>query len=134
MCRPREARGLLHRGRGILLPYRRTRDRRSLRDKHRCGRQHNASLNQEQVLWDDNPAWDKNWRFAPVDIAEVARGFGCISKRTERPEDIKQALIDAIPADRTVVLDVVTDVAACSQPSWGPSGSVSLYAVAKADR
>jgi acetolactate synthase I/II/III large subunit len=91
----------------------------------------NASLNQEQVLWDDDPAFEKNWRFAPVDIAGVARGFGCISKRIDDPKDIKPALIDAMSADRPVVLDVVTDVQACSQPSWGPSGSASLYAVAK---
>lgn len=88
----------------------------------------NASLNQEQDLWRDDTAWDKNWRFAPVDIAAAARAFGCFSARVENPADTPRAMREALSAGRPAVIEAITDIRACSQPAWGPPGSTGMYA------
>ncbi|MBB2983403.1 thiamine pyrophosphate-binding protein [Paraburkholderia tropica] len=89
----------------------------------------NSSLNQEQVLWEGSDAWDKNWKFAPVDICGLARAFGCDAYKVEDPKDLKAVLENAFTAGKPVVIDAVTDIDACSMPAWGPPGTVSLYAV-----
>jgi acetolactate synthase-1/2/3 large subunit len=47
--------------------------------------------------------------FAPVDHAQVARACGCRGMRIERAADYLPALREALAADGTTVLDVVTD-------------------------
>ncbi len=47
--------------------------------------------------------------FAPVDHAAIARACGLKGVRIERPGDYAPALAAALAADRTTVLDVVTD-------------------------
>lgn len=48
-------------------------------------------------------------RFAPVDHAQIARACGCRGLRIERVADYLPALREALAADETTVLDVVTD-------------------------
>ncbi|NLS07346.1 acetolactate synthase catalytic subunit [Rhizobium sp. P32RR-XVIII] len=47
--------------------------------------------------------------FAPVDHAAIARACGCEGIRIEKPSDFLPALKEAFSADRTVLLDIVTD-------------------------
>lgn len=48
-------------------------------------------------------------RFAPVDHAAIAAACGCRGVRVEAPGDFLPALRDALAADVTTVIDVVTD-------------------------
>ncbi len=48
-------------------------------------------------------------RFAPVDHAQIARACGCRGVRVERPSDYLPALREAMAADQTTLIDVVTD-------------------------
>jgi acetolactate synthase-1/2/3 large subunit len=48
-------------------------------------------------------------RFAPVDHAAIARACGCRGVRVERPSDYLPALREALAADETTVIDVITD-------------------------
>ena len=48
-------------------------------------------------------------RFAPVDHAQVARACGCRGVRIERASDYLPALREALAAEETTVIDVVTD-------------------------
>jgi len=47
--------------------------------------------------------------FQPVDHAMIARACGLFGHRVERPEDYAPALQAALAADRTTVIDVLTD-------------------------
>ncbi|MCO6052273.1 acetolactate synthase catalytic subunit [Mesorhizobium sp. RP14(2022)] len=47
--------------------------------------------------------------FSPVDHAQIARGAGCQGVRVERAEDFLPALETAFAAEKTTVLDVITD-------------------------
>ncbi|MBW8269569.1 thiamine pyrophosphate-binding protein [Caldovatus aquaticus] len=59
-------------------------------------------------------------RFGPTDFTAVARSFGLRGIRVERPEQIAPALREAIAADETVVVDVVTDIEARAPEAWAP--------------
>jgi len=48
-------------------------------------------------------------RFAPVDHAQIARACGCRGVRVERAPDYLPALREALAAEETTVIDVVTD-------------------------
>jgi acetolactate synthase-1/2/3 large subunit len=48
-------------------------------------------------------------RFAPVDHALIANACGCRGIRVEAPGDFLPALRDALAADMTTVIDVITD-------------------------
>jgi acetolactate synthase-1/2/3 large subunit len=47
--------------------------------------------------------------FGDIDFTAIARGFGADGRRVERPEELPQALSDAIATGRTYLLDVVID-------------------------
>ena len=47
--------------------------------------------------------------FAPVDHAAIAEACGCHGVRIEDPDDYAAALRAALSADRTTVIDVITD-------------------------
>jgi len=87
----------------------------------------NASLNQEQGIWQGNAAWDKNWRFQSADFAAAAAAFGARGIRVERPSEIKPALREALAADRPVVIEAMTDLRINAPTSWGPPGSAGIY-------
>ena len=60
-------------------------------------------------------------RFGPTDFAAVARSFGLQAIRVERPQEIAGALREAIAANETVVVDVVTDIDCRAPEPWTPS-------------
>jgi acetolactate synthase-1/2/3 large subunit len=62
-------------------------------------------------------------RFGPTDFAAIARGFGVRAIRVEDPAKIGAALREAIAADETVVVDVVTDINARAPSPWLPEGA-----------
>jgi len=59
-------------------------------------------------------------RFGPTDFAAVARSFGLRGIRVERPQDIAPALAEAVAAEETVVVDVVTDIECRAPEPWNP--------------
>ena len=59
-------------------------------------------------------------RFGPTDFTEVAKSFGVRGIRVERPEQIAPALADALRADETVVVDVVTALEPRAPEPWSP--------------
>lgn len=46
---------------------------------------------------------------SPTDFAAVARGFGCLGYRVERPEELAPALASAFASSRPAVVDVVVN-------------------------
>lgn len=48
-------------------------------------------------------------RFGDVDHAAIARACGCAGVRVDRPDDFAPALADALAADRTTLIEVMTD-------------------------
>ncbi len=60
------------------------------------------------------------YRFAPVNISQVVEAFGCLGIRVEKPEEIAPALEEALSADRPVVVEIMTDVAARAPMPWKP--------------
>ncbi|MFN3744591.1 MAG: thiamine pyrophosphate-binding protein [Hyphomicrobiaceae bacterium] len=63
-------------------------------------------------------------RFGPTDFAAIARGFGIRAIRVEDPGKIRAALEEAVAADETVVVDVVTDIEARAPAPWLPESAV----------
>ena len=59
-------------------------------------------------------------RFGPTDFTAVARSFGVRGIRVEQPDQIAPALREALAADETVVLDVVTDLEPRAPAPWTP--------------
>jgi acetolactate synthase I/II/III large subunit len=59
-------------------------------------------------------------RFGPTDFTAVARSFGVRGIRVERPGEIAPALREALAADETVVVDVVTDLEPRAPAPWSP--------------
>jgi acetolactate synthase-1/2/3 large subunit len=59
-------------------------------------------------------------RFGPTDFTAVARSFGVRGIRVEQPSEIAPALREALAADETVVLDVVTDLEPRAPAPWAP--------------
>ena len=59
-------------------------------------------------------------RFGPTDFTAVARSFGVRGIRVEQPSEIAPALREALAADETVVLDVVTDLEPRAPVPWTP--------------
>jgi acetolactate synthase-1/2/3 large subunit len=55
-----------------------------------------------------------------ADFAAIARGFGVEGVTVERPDGIGPALRAALAANRTVVLDVRTDIEARAPEAWIP--------------
>jgi acetolactate synthase-1/2/3 large subunit len=82
----------------------------------------NTSLNQEQFLWDTSAAdQDKNWRFYDTDLVAIAKGLGCHAARVDDPGDFAGALDKARASGLPAVIDVRTDPAVTSPPSFGPA-------------
>ncbi|MBV9966482.1 MAG: thiamine pyrophosphate-binding protein, partial [Alphaproteobacteria bacterium] len=59
-------------------------------------------------------------RFGPTDFTAVARSFGVRGIRLEQPGELASALREALAADETVVLDVVTDLEPRAPAPWTP--------------
>ena len=59
-------------------------------------------------------------RFGPTDFTAVARSFGLRGIRVEQPGEIAPALREALAANETVVVDVVTDLEPRAPVPWAP--------------
>jgi acetolactate synthase I/II/III large subunit len=59
-------------------------------------------------------------RFGPTDFTAVARSFGVRGIRVEHPGQIAPALAEALGANETVVVDVVTDLEPRAPEAWTP--------------
>jgi acetolactate synthase-1/2/3 large subunit len=59
-------------------------------------------------------------RFGPTDFAAVARSFGVRGLRVEQAGEIAPALAEAIGAQESVVVDVVTDIEPRAPEPWIP--------------
>jgi len=62
-------------------------------------------------------------RFGNTDFAAIARSFGVRGIRVERPDEIASSLNQAITADETVVVDVVTSIDARAPEPWLPENA-----------
>ena len=58
------------------------------------------------------------WVFRETNFAQIAENMGCLGLRVERPGDLRNALKQALAANRPVVLDVVTEIKALPQAPW----------------
>jgi benzoylformate decarboxylase len=54
-------------------------------------------------------AWQAGWDLSGVDMAALARGFGCPAERVQSPDRLRAALKEAMNADGPMMLDVVVD-------------------------
>jgi acetolactate synthase I/II/III large subunit len=88
----------------------------------------NASLNQEQVLWQGNPAFDHLWRMRSADFTAVAEAFGCRGVCVENPADVGDAVRSALASGQPTVIEAISDDAEMAVPAWGPAGSQGMYA------
>jgi len=60
-------------------------------------------------------------RFGPTDFSAVAKSLGVRGRRVEQPGELAGALGQAIAADETVVLDVVTTLEPRAPEAWSPA-------------
>ncbi len=82
----------------------------------------NRCMNQEAVFWDTgNADQEKNWIFADVSFAEVARGFGCHGERVDDPADFAPALEKARASGLPAVIDVRTDPSVVAPLAYRPA-------------
>jgi thiamine pyrophosphate-dependent acetolactate synthase large subunit-like protein len=58
--------------------------------------------------------------FGAVSFAKIAEEMGCHGIRVEQPDQIADALKNALSADRPVVVEVVTDPNARTPEPWTP--------------
>jgi acetolactate synthase-1/2/3 large subunit len=58
------------------------------------------------------------WVFRETNFAQIAENMGCLGLRVERPGDLRNALEQALEANRPVVIDVVTHIEALPQSPW----------------
>lgn len=55
----------------------------------------------------DQQAWQAGWDLSGVDMAGLAKGFGCPGERITSPDRLREALKAALTADGPMLLDVV---------------------------
>jgi acetolactate synthase-1/2/3 large subunit len=84
----------------------------------------NNGFSQERHIWDEDSAWDHNWRFAPVSYAKLAEGFGCKAYVVEKPGYIGPAIQDAISSGRPAIVEVIGDPQIGAPPPWRPGEPV----------
>lgn len=73
----------------------------------------NSSLAQPRAKLEDwkqkETPWISHCDFGEVNFARVAETFGCYGIRVERPNDLADALHDALDSGKPAIVDVVTD-------------------------
>lgn len=84
----------------------------------------NRSFNQTQrgvrrAFADNDGDGDKVWKFTDVDFAAVAQEMGAIGMRVTQPEELGDAITEALKADRPVIIDAKTDPDALAPLPWG---------------
>jgi acetolactate synthase I/II/III large subunit len=86
----------------------------------------NHSLNQETRLFDAAYGGQQRgrahemWQFHDTHFAQVAQAMGCFGIRVERPNDLQDALKQALAADRPAVVEVLSDLKALASRPWAP--------------
>jgi acetolactate synthase I/II/III large subunit len=88
----------------------------------------NVCMNQEQVFWGDNPAFEQNWRFRDTNFTQVAEGFGCRAIRVDSSDEFVAAFRLALASELPVVIDVRTAADALPQNTWRPPGAPNDHA------
>ena len=58
------------------------------------------------------------WQFQDIDLAAVARSMGCFGVQVRQPDQIQNALAEALDSGRPAVVDVVTDINALAPEPW----------------
>jgi acetolactate synthase-1/2/3 large subunit len=58
--------------------------------------------------------------FGAVSFAGIAEEMGCLGIRVEQPDQIADALKEALSADKPAVVEVVTDPEARAPEPWTP--------------
>jgi acetolactate synthase-1/2/3 large subunit len=87
----------------------------------------NHSLNQETRLFDAAYGGQQRgrahemWQFHDTHFAQVAKAMGCVGIRVERPNDLQDALKQAVAADRPAVVEVLSDLKALASRPWAPA-------------
>jgi acetolactate synthase-1/2/3 large subunit len=62
------------------------------------------------------------YRFAPVSFARIAEEMGCLGLRVERPDEIGEAIQQALAAGRPAVVEVLTGLDYRAPDPWSPAG------------
>lgn len=57
----------------------------------------------------DQESWQASWDLSDVDMAQLAKGFGCAAERITSPDGLRDSLKKALAADGPVLLDVVVE-------------------------
>jgi acetolactate synthase-1/2/3 large subunit len=65
----------------------------------------------------DQPS-ERHWQFGDRNFANIATEMGCEGIRVTRPEDISEALRQALASDRPVLVDVVSEFSAYHPKGW----------------
>jgi acetolactate synthase I/II/III large subunit len=85
----------------------------------------NASLNQETHLFNEAYGGQQRgraremWTFHPTNLVQVAEGLGVRGIRVEDPNDLADALREALSFDGPVVIDAISDIEAMAARAWG---------------
>ena len=70
----------------------------------------------------DSPGNRKEiYGFEATNFAKIAEDIGCMGIRVETPDAIAPALMEALSADKPVVVDVLTDQACKPPATWSPT-------------
>ena len=57
----------------------------------------------------DQKAWQAGWDLSGVDMAQLARGFGCPAERVTSPDGLRETLRKALAADGPMLIDAVVE-------------------------
>ena len=74
----------------------------------------------EQAYGDDPGKREDVYKFEANNFARIAEDIGCLGIRVESPEEIADALKEALAADRPAVVDVVTEINSKPPALWTP--------------
>ncbi|PKB78837.1 MAG: acetolactate synthase [SAR202 cluster bacterium Io17-Chloro-G9] len=63
---------------------------------------------------------DELWVFPDTDFAKVAQDMGCFGIRVDQPNQIQNAIAEAIASGKPAVVDVVSDIDGIADRAWTP--------------
>jgi acetolactate synthase-1/2/3 large subunit len=75
-------------------------------------------------VYGDRPGHPEElYRFRPVNFARLARELDCVGIRVERPDEIGDAIRQALAAEAPAVVEVITGLHHRAQEPWAPPSS-----------